>query len=78
MTTTASQTETITHQQLTVVLETLICTIVRGELAQLVVKRPYVLNLQPDSSLREDLVELLDRHRKGGTKLYSHSEVWNE
>jgi hypothetical protein len=73
-----SQAEAIDYQQLASLLEPLIRKVVREELAQVAVRRPDVFYLKPDSPLREDLVEILDRHRKGITKLYSHSEVWNE
>lgn len=73
----SSQAETISFQELAGVLEPLIRRIVREELAQVAVTKPDVFYLQPDSPLREDLVEIRDRHRKGATKLYSHSEVWN-
>ena len=73
-----SQAEAIDYQQLASLLEPLIRKVVREELAQVAVKRPDVFYLKPDSPLREDLVEILDRHQKGTTKLYSHSEVWNE
>ncbi len=73
----ASQTEIITVQELTGVLEPLIRRIVREELAQAAVKRPDVFYLEPDSPLRADLVEILERHNQGATKLYSRDEVWD-
>ncbi len=73
-----SQTEAMTYQELASFLEPLIRRVVREELAQVAIKRPDVFYVQPDSPLREDLVEILDRHQKGETKLYSHAEVWNE
>ncbi len=74
----SSQAEALNYQELASLLEPLIRKVVREELAQVAVKRPDVFYLRPNSPLREDLVEILDRHRKGATKLYSHSEVWNE
>jgi hypothetical protein len=74
----SSQAEVMSYQELASLLEPLIRRVVREELAQVAVKRPDVFYLKPDSPLREDLIEILDRHRKGTTKLYSHSEVWNE
>jgi hypothetical protein len=78
MTVRSSQAEAANYQELASLLEPLIRRVVREELAQVAVKRPDVFYLKPDSPLREDMVEILDRHRKGTTKLYSHSEVWNE
>ncbi len=78
MTVQSSQAEAPNYQELASLLEPLIRRVVREELAQVAVKRPDVFYLKPDSPLREDLVEILDRHRKGATKLYSHSEVWDE
>jgi len=78
MTVQSSQAEAINYQELARLLEPLIRRVVREELAQVAVKRPDVFYLKPDSPLRADLIEILDRHRTGATKLYSHSEVWNE
>jgi hypothetical protein len=74
----SSQAEAMSYQELASLLEPLIRRVVREELAQVAVRRPDVFYLKPDSPLREDLVEILDRHQKGATKLYSHAEVWNE
>lgn len=73
-----SQAGTITYQELTGVLEPLIRRIVREELAQVAVKRPDVFYLEPDSPLRADMVEILERHSQGVTRLYSRDEVWDE
>ena len=74
----SSQAEAMSYQELASLLEPLIRRVVREELAQVAVRRPDVFYLKPDSPLREDLVEIFDRHQKGTTKLYSHAEVWNE
>jgi hypothetical protein len=74
----SSQVETINYQELTSLLEPLIRRIVREELAQVAVKRPDIFYLKPDSPLRADMVEILDRHRQGATKIFSRAEVWNE
>jgi hypothetical protein len=73
-----SQAGTITYQELTGVLEPLIRRIVREELAHVAVNRPDVFYLEPDSPLRADMIEILDRHNQGATKLYSRDEVWDE
>lgn len=78
MTVQSLQPATINSQELAVVLEPLIRKIVREELAQVATKRPDIFYLKPDSPLRDDMVEILDRHRKGATRLYSSSEVWDE
>ncbi|MEI2692950.1 MAG: hypothetical protein V9H69_25850 [Anaerolineae bacterium] len=78
MTVRSSQAEAANCQELARLLEPLIRRVVREELAQVAVKRPDVFYLKPDSPLREDMIEILDRHKKGTVKLYSHSEVWNE
>ena len=78
MTTPSSQVETSSYQELASVLEPLIRRIVREELAQVALKRPDVFYLKPDSPLRADMVEILQRRKQGATKMYSRAEVWNE
>ena len=78
MTTPSSQVEISSYQELASVLEPLIRKIVREELAQVALKRPDVFYLKPDSPLRADMVEILQRRKQGATKMYSRAEVWNE
>lgn len=71
-------TEKISLQELSNVLEPLIRKIVREELAQITIRRPDVFYLKPDSPLRSDMEEILNRHRQGVTRMYARAEVWHE
>jgi hypothetical protein len=73
-----SRAGTIMYQELTGVLEPLIRRIVREELAPVVANRPDVFDLEPESPLHADMVEILERHNQGATKLYSRDDVWDE
>jgi len=38
--------------------------------------RRRLLELEPDSPVRQDMVEILRRKTQGDIKLHSHAEVW--
>ena len=69
---------TIGIPELAGLLEPLIRRVVREELAQMVLRRPDTFYLKPDSPLRDDLVEILNRKQRGEIKLSSHAETWGE
>ena len=69
---------TIGISELAGLLEPLIRKVVREELAQMVFRRPDTFYLKPDSPLRDDLVEILNRKQRGEIKLSSHAETWGE
>jgi hypothetical protein len=69
---------TIGIPELAGLLEPLIRKVVREELAQMVSRRPDTFYLKPDSPLRDDLVEILNRKQRGEIKLSSHAETWGE
>lgn len=46
--------------------------------APVAIRRPDVFYLEPDSPLRADMIEILERRKQGATKMYSRAEVWNE
>ena len=69
---------TIGIPELAGLLEPLIRKVVREELAQVISRRPDTFYLKPDSPLRDDLVEILNRKQRGEIKLSSHAETWGE
>jgi hypothetical protein len=69
---------TIGIPELAGLLEPLIRKVVREELAQMISRRPDTFYLKPDSPLRDDLVEILNRKQRGEIKLSSHAETWGE
>jgi hypothetical protein len=40
--------------------------------------RRKLLQLEPDSPLYQDMVEILQRKEQGDVKLHSHAEIWGE
>jgi hypothetical protein len=78
MTTRSTRSITIDPKDLMDLLEPLIRRVVREELAQVALRRPDVFYLAPDSPLRDDLIDILNRKEHGAIRLYSHAEVWNE
>jgi hypothetical protein len=57
-------------------LEPVIRRVVREELNAIVEQRPEVFQLDPDSPLYNDLVELKERKNRGELEFVSHDEVW--
>lgn len=59
-------------------LEPLIRRVVREELAEAVKNSPELFYLQPETSLYEDMQDILQRKATEKLKLHSHAEVWDE
>jgi hypothetical protein len=69
---------TVSAEELTALIESVVRKVVREELAQLVAGQPRTLVLKEDSPLYEDMAEILDRSQRGETRLHTHGEVWDE
>lgn len=59
-------------------LEELIRKVVREELAQAIIQEPKLFQLEPGTSLYQDMEEILQRKAQGRIKLYSNDEVWGD
>jgi hypothetical protein len=59
-------------------LEALIRKVVREELAQAMTQEPKLFQLEPGTSLYQDMEEILQRKAQGRVKLYSNDEVWDD
>jgi hypothetical protein len=57
-------------------LEELIRKVVREELAQAMIQEPKLFQLESDTSLYQDMEEILQRKAQDRIKLYSDDEVW--
>jgi len=59
-------------------LEELIRKVVREEIARVVAKEPDVFYLDKDSPLYSDMVDILERKKRGQLKFHTHKEIWSE
>ena len=78
MTVQPSQTIVLNPADLSKLLEPMIRSVVREELARAMTTRPKNFPLRPDSPLYQDMAEILRRKAQGDIKLHSHAEVWGE
>jgi hypothetical protein len=72
------QTIVLSPADLSKVLEPMIRSVVREELARAMTAQPKSFRLKPDSPLYQDMAEILRRKTQGEIKLHSHAEVWGE
>jgi hypothetical protein len=72
------QTIVLSPADLSKVLEPMIRSVVREELARAMTAQPKSFRLKPDSPLYHDMAEILRRKTQGEIKLHSHAEVWGE
>jgi hypothetical protein len=59
-------------------LEELIRKVVREELAQAMIREPKLFQLEPGTSLYQDMEEIIQRKAQDRIKLYSDDEVWGD
>jgi len=59
-------------------LESIIRKIVREELATFAAQDSGTFYLDEESSLYEDMEEILERKKSGKLKFYTHEEIWKE
>ncbi|MDE0483707.1 MAG: hypothetical protein OXI67_14085 [Candidatus Poribacteria bacterium] len=59
-------------------LEHLIRKVVREELIEFASQELGIFHLDKESSLYQDMVDILKRKESGQLKFYTHEEIWNE
>lgn len=72
---TSQETEvTLSVQQ----LENLIRKVVREELMEFMAQELRIFHIDKESSLYEDMEDILERKRNGKLRFHTHEEIWNE
>jgi hypothetical protein len=70
--------KTLAVEELISALEPVIRRIIKEELLSVMRRQDCVLQLDPDSDLYKDMLELQERNRSGQLAFMSHKEVWGE